>query len=165
MKNRKLRAYKRAFSLWKGILLPVLLGTFVYFILTILKDDAFSADDPVAAAVFFGVSALIMLGMAAFDSAWQKLVRTDCGMVSDEDRKAAKELLVHIKGRKRFLDADDYRTLRSWLLQIRHGRKIQAEVFRQMTKDFDLTEIGCDETSEEIFACALSCISRNLYDL
>lgn len=163
MKNRKWKAYKRAFSLFKGILLPVLLGTFVYFILTILKDDVFSADDAVAAAVFFGTSALIMLGMAAFDSAWRKLVRADCGMVSDEDRKTAKELLVHIKGWKRFLDGDDYRTLRFWLLQIRHGRKIQAEGFRQMTKDFDLTEIG--RTAEESFACALSCISRNLYDL
>ena len=104
-----------------------------------------------------------MLGMAAFDSAWRKLVRTDCGMVSDEDRKTAKELLVHIKGWKRFLDGDDDRTLRFWLLQIRHGRKIQAEGFRQMIKDFDLTEIG--RTAEESFACALSCISRNLYDL
>lgn len=137
-----IRKFKKKFSIVRGLLLTYFIGVFIYFLITILNSETFDSAVIIACSIFLGSVLLIMIFCIIYDMKRNALIHKYYGIVSEDDKKLAKELLeqINIVNNNQY-DSYIYNTfhfdiadleIENLLKKIMKGKKVQIGLYNQM---------------------------------
>lgn len=91
------KKYKKHFSVYQCTMILYVIGLFIYVVATVLNADKFDLPVIIACSVFVISIILGMLGLTLFEVKRKNIIKKYYGLVSEEDKLMAKQLLEEIK--------------------------------------------------------------------
>lgn len=90
------KKFRKHFSIYQGTMILYIIALLIYVIATVLHADNFDLPVIIACSLF-GISIIVcMLGIALLDAKRKKIIQKYYGVVSEEDKLIAKQLLEEI---------------------------------------------------------------------
>lgn len=90
------KKYKKHFSIYQCTMILYVIGLLIYFVVTVLNANKFDLAVIIACSVFVISIILGMLGIALFEIKRKKIIKKYYGIVLEEDKLIAKQLLEEI---------------------------------------------------------------------
>ncbi len=90
------KKYKKHFSIYCGIMILYVIILLIYLISTTLKADKFNITVIVACSIFIISIIAFIVGASLFEAKRKKIIEKYYGVVSEEDKLIAKQLLEEI---------------------------------------------------------------------
>lgn len=91
------KKYKKQFAIYQCTMILYVIGLLVYFVATVLNANKFDLPVIIACSVFVISIILGMLGLTLFEIKRKKIIKKYYGIVLEEDKLIAKQLLEEIK--------------------------------------------------------------------
>lgn len=91
-----LKKYKKHFSIFQCTMIFFIIALLIYVLITLLNADKFDLPVIIACSLFVISSIVIMLGVTLFEVRRNKIIKKYYGVVSEEDKLTAKQLLEEI---------------------------------------------------------------------
>lgn len=90
------KKYKKQFALYQCTMILYVIGLLIYFVATVLNANKFDLPVIIACSVFVISIILGMLGLTLFEIKRKKIIKKYYGIVLEEDKLIAKQLLEEI---------------------------------------------------------------------
>lgn len=94
--NDVFKKYKKHFSVYQCTMILYVIGLLIYFVATVLNAYKFDLPVIIACSVFVISIILCMLGITLFEIKRKKIIKKYYGIVLEEDKLIAKQLLEEI---------------------------------------------------------------------
>lgn len=90
------KKYKKHFSVYLWTMVLYVIGLLIYFVATVLNANKFDLPVIIACSVFVFSVIIIMLGITLFEKKRNEIIKKYYGIVLEEDKLIAKQLLEEI---------------------------------------------------------------------